>query len=112
MLVGEPRQCYYIYPSCCCFRYSFDELRTVLADPVGCSALSQGVSYYRSFGYPLDIQPFDMLPSEHGERRRADELPVRCSDDLSCRLTAWGGANSLCGDWAVTCGGRVANGWR
>lgn len=66
MLVGEPRKRYYIYPSNCCFRYSFDELRTVLADPVGCSALSQGVNYYRALDFPMDIQPFDMFPSRRG----------------------------------------------
>lgn len=66
MLVGEPRKRYYIYPSCCCFQYSFDELRTVLADPIGCSALSEGVDYYQSLNFPLDVQPFDMLPSQHG----------------------------------------------
>ena len=66
MLVGEPRKRYYIYPSYCCFRYSFDELGRVLADPFGYSALSQGVNYYRCLDYPLDIQPFDMLPSRHG----------------------------------------------
>jgi len=38
----------------------------VLADPVGCSALSEGVNYYRALDYPLDIQPFDMFPSRRG----------------------------------------------
>jgi hypothetical protein len=66
MLVGEPRTRYYVYPSCCIFRYSFDDLRSVLADPFGHSALGQSVNYYRCLDYPLDIQPFDMLGSGHG----------------------------------------------
>ncbi len=66
MLVGEPRKRYYVYPSCCCFRYSFDELATVLADPIGHEGLSERDVYYECLGYSLDIQPFDMLPSRHG----------------------------------------------
>lgn len=66
MLVGEPRKRYYVYPSCCCFRYSFDELGTVLAQPLGYEGLPERDVYYQCLGYPLDIQPFDMLPSRHG----------------------------------------------
>lgn len=66
MLIGEPRRRYYIYPSCCCFRYSFDELGTVLGNPIGCSAVPERDVYYQCLGYPLDIQPFEMLPSRHG----------------------------------------------
>jgi hypothetical protein len=66
MLTGEPRKRYYIYPSCCCFRYSFDDLRSILADPFGYSALSQSKNYYYALDYPFDIQPFDMLSSQQG----------------------------------------------
>ncbi len=66
MLKGELRKCYFVYPSLCTFRYSFDELRSVLADPFGHSALPQSENYYRSLDFPLDIQPFEMLPSRHG----------------------------------------------
>lgn len=66
MLVGEPQKRYYVYPSNCCFRYSFEQLGEVLADPIGHEGLPERAVYYQCLDYPLDIQPFNMLPSRHG----------------------------------------------
>ena len=39
-------------------------------------------------------------------RRRSDELPGRCSNELPFRLTPRGGASSLCVNGTVSCGRR------
>ena len=65
MLRIYPNNMYLVYPSWASFSYQWDQLPRLLADPLGTGLLDKALNW-ASYGYPMEIQPYELLSSQAG----------------------------------------------